>query len=107
MRTKSRVKSLDKNLRHSPTKTDDFVSQYCETFREFAYATRDDSINEFEKLITHVLGMNIYYARYFEIIGHTENFDPREFVDHFEWLEMERQSTINEINKKIAEVRQA
>ena len=89
--TKETVRELDLNLRHKSGMTSDkFISQYCEVFRKYAYATTDDSLNEFEKEITHVLGMLIYYRRFCEILGcHGEDgtfnsFDPRDFVWEFE-----------------------
>jgi len=43
-------------------------------------------LNEFEKEITHVLGMYIYYRRFCEILGFAgiDEFDPRDFVWKFE-----------------------
>lgn len=61
---------MDLGLRHQPGVTpDEFIARYCEVFREHAHATQDDSLNEFEKLITHVLNMKIHYARVFELLG--------------------------------------
>lgn len=77
--TQDLVKNLDKGLRHkSGIKQSDFVEHYCGVFRSSAYATRDDSWNEFEKLITHVLGMYMYQKRRAEILG--LDTDPRDFV---------------------------
>lgn len=77
--TKERVGKLDAGLRHRAGKTgEDFVAHYCKTFRQAAYATRDDSWNELEKLVTHVLGMLIYHQRRSEILGLPS--DPRDFV---------------------------
>lgn len=77
--TRELVQKIDKGLRHrSGVKQSDFVKHYCSVFRGSAYATRDDSWNEFEKLITHVLGMYMYQQRRAEILG--LDCDPREFV---------------------------
>lgn len=83
MTTKDKVDSLSLDLRHkSGVTANDFVREYCKVFRDYAYATEDGSINEFEKLITHVLGMYIYQMRRAEIIG--LDADPRKFVNAFE-----------------------
>jgi len=85
--TKETVAKLDLNLRHKSGMTGDkFIAEYCKVFRKYACATRDDSLNELEKEITHVLGMLIYYRRFCEILGFSgiDEFDPREFVWRFE-----------------------
>lgn len=69
----------DLGLRHVAGMTpDEFVRRYCEVFRPHACATRDDSINEFEKLITHVLNMLQYHRRRAELLGLPT--DPRDDV---------------------------
>ena len=84
MKTKEIVKGLDKGLRHRSGISDQArVEAYCKVFRVHAYATNDDSWNELEKLITHVLGMNLYYKRFMEIIG-MKTLDPRDVVWDFE-----------------------
>lgn len=92
--TRDVVKDLDLNLRHkSGMDSSTFISEYCKIFRKYAHATQDDSLNEFEKEITHVLGMMIYYKRLCEILGFTdekERFDPRDFVWVFEDRQKER-----------------
>lgn len=45
------------------------VEEYCKVFREHVYATRDDSWNEFEKLITGVLNTKVGYDVVTERIG--------------------------------------
>lgn len=54
----SDLPNFDLGLRHvSGMTSDEFIRRYCEVFRPFAYATEDNSLNEFEKLITHVLSL--------------------------------------------------
>lgn len=61
---------LDLGLRDvSGMDSDTFITRYCEVFREHAYATQDGGINEFEKLITHVLGMKIHYSNITKLLG--------------------------------------
>ena len=75
--------NFDLYLRDKPGMTaDEFVKRYCEVFRPFAYATQDDSINEFEKLICHVLGMLCYHRRRAELLG--MDTDPRDAVRNIE-----------------------
>lgn len=83
MKTSEKVKKFDKGLRHkSGMNSNEFIRRYCKTFRDYAYATKDDSLNEFEKLITHVLGMYVYHKRRSEIMG--LDTDPRKFVRAYE-----------------------
>lgn len=50
----------DRGLRHKTGKTpDDYLKAFLEVGREFAYATRDDSWGEFEKLF-HIMAMELY-----------------------------------------------
>ena len=68
---------FDLGLRHKPEITEkEFIRRYCEVFRPYAYATKDDSLNEFEKLITHVLNMYVYERKRAELLGLPS--DPRE-----------------------------
>ncbi len=92
--TQDLVKSLDAGLRHKNDMTQDrFVSHYCKLFAKHAYATRDESWNELEKTITHVLGMMIYYKRFCELKGFKGSdgdcFDPRDQVWKIEDLQNE------------------
>lgn len=81
--TYERVKKLDAGLRHKAGATsEDFVQHYCKVLRGHAYATSDDSWNELEKTLTHVLGMLIYHKRRSEILGLPT--DPRRFVREVE-----------------------
>lgn len=74
---------FDIGLRHQDGMTANlFIQRYCEVFRPFAYATKDDSLNEFEKLITHVLAMYAYQLRRAELLGLPS--DPRESVESIE-----------------------
>lgn len=67
---------FDLGLRHKSGMTaNEFIRRYCEVFRPYAYATQDDSLNEFEKLITHVLEMLCYHKRRAELLGLPK--DPR------------------------------
>ena len=89
MRTREFVAKLNLNLRDKPgISAGEFIERYCDVFSKYAYATRDGSLNEFEKEITHVLGMMIYYKRFCEIMGFRgeggKDFDPRYFVWAFE-----------------------
>lgn len=73
----------DLGLRHKSGMTaNEFIRRYCEVFRPFAYATPDDSLNEFEKLITHVLHMLCYHRRRAELLGLPD--DPRDGVEAVE-----------------------
>lgn len=105
--TRDIVKDLDLNLRNkSGMDSSTFISEYCKIFRNYAYATKDDSLNEFEKEITHVLGMMIYYKRLCEILGFTdekEGFDPRDFV----WAYEHRQKERSPENNTSIEIRQS
>lgn len=105
--TKELVNKLDLNLRHKSGMTsNEFISKYCEVFRKYAYATRDDSLNEFEKEITHVLGMLIYYKRFCEILGFAgiDEFDPRDFVWKFEDAQKaEQQAKIGRAKQLLAD----
>lgn len=66
----------DLGLRHKEGMTsNEFIRRYCEVFRPHAYATRDDSLNEFEKLITHVLNMLQYHQHRARLLGLPD--DPR------------------------------
>jgi len=101
MKTKDIVAKLDKGLRHkSGVKQADFVTHYCKIFSNHAYATSDGSWNEFEKTITHVLGMMLYYKRFCEIMGFKgvdgDGFDPRDFVQSFENAEENSDKTQSE-----------
>ena len=93
-KTSEVVDKLDGGLRHkSGLGQNDFVKHYCKLFRAYAYATNDDSWNEFEKLITHVLGQYIYWLRMAEILKLPS--DPREFVwafDRAEEMHLEAQA---------------
>jgi len=60
----------------------EFIRRYCEVFRHHAYATRDDSLNEFEKLITHVLNMLQYHQKLAGMLGMPS--DPRDSVEAIE-----------------------
>lgn len=74
------TKNFDLELRHVPGMTaSEFIFRYCEVFRPFAYATRDDSLNEFEKLITHVLSMYVHQKRRAEMLGLPS--DPRDSIE--------------------------
>ena len=84
--------------------SDEFIKQYCKVFRAHAYATTDDSLNEFEKLITHVLGQYMYCERFMEINGFDQ--DPRPFVWAYDEQEAEfmadaRNILIKKINSEI------
>ncbi len=73
----------DLGLRHVPGMTaNEFIKRYCEVFRPHAYATKDDSLNEFEKLITHVLNMLRYHQRRAELLGLPK--DPRGSIEAIE-----------------------
>lgn len=74
---------FDLGLRHVPGMTaNEFIRRYCEVFRPFAHATKDDSLNEFEKLITHVLNMLCYQNRRAELLGMPD--DPRDSIEAIE-----------------------
>lgn len=74
---------FDLGLRHKEGMTAaEFIRRYCAVFRPFAYATQDDSLNEFEKLITHVLAMLCYEKRRAELLGLP--VDPRDSVEAIE-----------------------
>ena len=74
---------FDLGLRHTSGMTsNEFIAKYCEVFRPFAAATRDDSLNEFEKLITHVLAMFCYHKRRAELLG--LSLDPRDDIEAIE-----------------------
>ena len=86
MNTKEQVAKNELNLRHENGMTsDEFIKRYCKIFREHAYATPDDSLNEFEKLIVHVLSQYVYCKRFLEINGFDQ--DPRYFVWAYDDLE--------------------
>lgn len=75
--------NFDLGLRHKSGMTaNEFIRRYCEVFRPYAYATCDDSLNEFEKLITHCLSMLCYHKRRAELLGLP--VDPRESVEAIE-----------------------
>jgi len=100
MKTKEIVTSLDAGLRHkSGMAQKDFVAHYCEVFRPHAYATNDDSWNEFEKLITHALGMKMYYRRALDLLGYG-GLDIREFVNELEDIEARKLEILDNANKK-------
>ena len=81
MSTKLITRKFDLNLRHKSGMTSDqFIKEYCEVFRGHAVATQDSSLNEFEKLITHVLAMKEYYKRAAHILGLPKATDPRDLV---------------------------
>lgn len=74
---------FDLGLRHKTGMTsNEFIRRYCEVFRPFAYATQDDSLNEFEKLITHVLDMLCYHKKRSELLGLPT--DPRDSIEAIE-----------------------
>lgn len=74
---------FDLGLRHKAGMTaNEFIRRYCDVFRPFAYATRDDSLNEFEKLITHVLNMLCYHRQRAALLGLPT--DPRESIEAIE-----------------------
>ena len=74
---------FDLGLRHkSGIDSNEFIRRYCEVFRPFAYATTDGSLNEFEKLITHVLGMNCYHRHRAKLLGLSS--DPRDDIEAIE-----------------------
>jgi len=101
--TRERVRKLDRNLRHkSGITANDFVSVYCPVLATHAYATRDSSINEMEKTLTHVLGMYIYHKRFCEILGF--DTDPRKFVNAFEDAEIQ---SISDREKRAEEIQKA
>ena len=86
---------FDLGLRHkSGITANEFITRYCEVFRPFAYATRDDSLNEFEKLITHVLNMMCYHKKRAELLG--LSVDPRDDV-----------GAILEAQKRVADAKEA
>ena len=102
--TKEKVGKLDLNLRHeSGVTSEEFISKYCEVFSKYAFATRDGSLNEFEKEITHVLGMYIYYRRFCEILGFADinEFDPREYVWKFDDAQKSEQDAKIERAKRL------
>lgn len=50
----------DLGLRHqSDTTAESFIEKYCEVFRPHCVVSEDDSYNELEKSITHVLNVKI------------------------------------------------
>lgn len=50
----------DLGLRHSSETTESaFIQKYCEVFRPHCVVSEDDSFNELEKSITHVLNVKI------------------------------------------------
>lgn len=70
---------FDLNLRHKPGMTAaEFIRRYCEVFRPYAFATQDNSLNEFEKLITHVLHIMCHHKRRSAMVGLPA--DPRDPV---------------------------
>lgn len=74
---------FDLGLRHKNGMTaNEFIRRYCEVFRPYAYATQDDSLNEFEKLITHVLAMLCYHRRRADLLGLP--IDPRDSIEAIE-----------------------
>lgn len=90
------VRRLDAGLRHQAGLTgSDFVKHYCGVFCDYAYATKDDSWNEFEKLITHVLAMLIYHKRRSEILGLP--LDPRDFVQGVDDAEEALREALNKV----------
>lgn len=73
----------DLGLRHrTGTTPDEFVRAYCEVLRSHAYATRDDSWNEMEKTLSHVVNMLCYHERLCELLGMSP--DPRKAVRRIE-----------------------
>lgn len=73
----------DLGLRHKSGVFDsEIVRRYCRVFRKHAYATVDDSWNELEKLITHVLNMKCYHERRAELLGLSP--DPRDDIEAIE-----------------------
>lgn len=81
--TKPTKFDFDLGLRHKSGMTaNEFIRRYCEVFRPFAFATKDDSLNEFEKLITHVLNMLCYHKRRAELLGLPA--DPRDSINAIE-----------------------
>lgn len=73
----------DLGLRHKPNMTsNEFIRRYCEVFRPYCYATQDDSLNEFEKLITHVLDMLQYHKHRAKLLGLPA--DPRDSINAIE-----------------------
>lgn len=104
MNTKEKVKKLDKHLRDmSGITASDFIAQYCPVLAEYAYATRDNSLNEMEKTLTHVLGMLIYYRRFTEIMGffYDDGFNVRDVVDTFEEKMQENVKSRSECIKRL------
>ena len=76
----------DLGLRHKPGITsDDFIRLYCPVLRPYAFATPDDSLNEFEKLLAHVVNMLCYHRRLCELLNMPE--DPRDGVEAIESAE--------------------
>ena len=74
------MNDFDLGLRHKAGMTSsEFIKRYCEVFRPYAYASRDDSLNEFEKLITHVLHMYVLQRKRAEVLGLDR--DPRDFFN--------------------------
>ena len=107
MKTRDKVEKLDKYLRDkSGVTANDFISTYCLVLAEHAYATRDGSINEMEKTLTHVVGMYMYYKRFAEIMGFgdkEEGFDPRDFVNAYEDLAFHREDEKRSASNKLLE----
>lgn len=108
MNTKEKVDKLDLNLRHKTgMNSNKFIEEYCKVFSHYAYATRDGSLNEFEKEIVHVLGMLIYYKRFCEIMGFVDegevNFDPRMTVWKYEEKIKEEQTSQRKLAKELIE----
>ena len=69
----------DLGLRHKPNMTaTKFIERYCEAFRPHAYATKDGGLNEFEKLITHVLDRLCYHQERARMLGLPD--DPRDSI---------------------------
>ena len=60
---------FDLFLRDSQCDHATFIERYCEVFRPHAYATADGGMNEFEKLITHVLTMKCSYDALTNLMG--------------------------------------
>ena len=69
----------DLGLRHKSGMTaSEFIERYCKVFRPYATATQDDSLNEFEKLISHVLNMLCYHQERSKMLG--LSLDPRKDI---------------------------
>lgn len=87
----------DLGLRHRSGMTaSKFIEEYCKVLRHYAFATQDDSLNEFEKLLNHVLNMLRYHQRRAEMIGLPP--DPRDSI----WNIEDAQHEVKKARMKLA-----